>query len=100
MTIISEDPIAEAAKSSAAAYKNASPEEKAALVRAIADELGVGLEGKPLPQAALLDAIHANMGGESLLRRATFARGVIAVLDIDARMIVNGERRQRGHVLA
>ena len=89
-----DEQILEAAKASAADYKDASPETRAALVRALADELGVGLSDKPLPQAALLDAIHANMCHESLMRRATFARGVVEALDMDARLIVNGERRR------
>ncbi len=93
-----EDALDIAAQKAAAEFKDASADTKAAYMRAIANELGMSMtmEVPPQTQAGLLDAIHQNVGGKTLLQRATFARGVIAVLDMDARMIVSGEKRRTG----
>jgi len=92
----------DAARNAAADFKDATAETKAAYLQALAGELGMGkaLDVAPKTQAGLLDAIHEHVGNKSLLQRATFVRGAIAILDMDARMIVNGERRRSSFTVA
>jgi hypothetical protein len=89
-------PVEAAAKIAASSYQAADAETKAMYLRAIAQELGieVSADARPQLQAALLDTIHQHIGNKSPLHRANFARAVIAVLDMDARTVLSGERQR------
>jgi hypothetical protein len=99
MTVIDENQLNEDARTAAGLYKSDSPETRAAFLRAVAQELGVGITtNKPQLQAVVIDAARDVAVNKSLLQRATFVRAIIDALNMDARMVVNGEKRRKPEI--
>jgi hypothetical protein len=95
MSAIDENQLKEDAKVAAGLYKSDSLETRAAFLRAIGDELGmVTAMNKPQLQTVVIDAAKDVAAHKSLLQRATFVRAIIDALGMDARMVVNGEKRR------
>lgn len=97
MSIMPEDiTIGDTARTAAEPFRDADSHTKVAYLRALAHELDMdgAFGGCPQLQAAILDAACETMGRKSLLQRAVFIRSLISDLGMDARLIVNGERRR------